>query len=110
MEANQTKKNMGEILSLLRNALHISKYASMRERFANELQWKEEGPVLRKQAYAAWILAKEAIGSQRLELELFLTANKENLSEEDVNNFIAALKVIDKELETAFEQQILEEE
>lgn len=108
--AEQIKTDMNNILTLLRNALHIGKYAEMRSRYASTDQWKDEGPHLRKQAYIAWLLAKQAIGDQRPELEQYLRTNKDSLPQGDVDNFIAAIQVIDKELETVFEQDVLKEE
>lgn len=110
MKANNTQTEFKDVIALLRNALSIGKYIEMRSRFASEHQWADEGPRLKKQAYAAWYIAKITIGEQRDDLEAYLKTNKDQFSEEDVQNFIAAIRVIDKEIEDSFEAEILKED
>lgn len=110
MKVNNTNSEFKDVIALLRNALSIGKYIDMRSRFASEHQWADEGPHLKKQAYAAWYLAKITIGENRDALEAYLKDNKEQFGEEDVQNFIAAIRVIDKEIEDSFEQEILKED
>jgi hypothetical protein len=95
------------VFDLLRNALSISKYASFRQRFASIEQWHEEGPTLHAQAYICWLNAKSYIGEDRAEFERYIESIDSDLCQDDIDNFKAALKVIDKELEKEFEQQIL---
>lgn len=110
MKENNVEQELNDIVSLLRNALSISNYITFRYRFASEHQWAEEGPHLKKQAYAAWHIAKISIGQRRDDLEQYIKSNKDKFSEDDVHNFIAAIKVIDKEIEESFEQEILKED
>lgn len=109
-ESNTVQSEFADIIGLLRNALHIGKYMDMRSRFANEYQWKDEEPRLKEQAYAAWMLAKMSIGDRRDELESYLRENRDKYGEDDVNNFIAAIQVIDKEVQDSFEREILKED
>lgn len=110
MKESSVQTDFGDVIGLLRNALHIGKYMEMRSRFASEQQWKEEKDHLEKQAYAAWMLAKITIGDRRDELEAYLRENRDSFGEDDVNNFIAAIQVIDKEVQESFEREILKED
>jgi hypothetical protein len=69
---------------------------------------RKEGPQYKRQAYSAWLLAKDIIGENREEFDSCIKANKETLEQTDaLETMQAALKVIDKEVETEFEKQFL---
>ena len=106
----QTKDNFEQILKLLSEAAQVEFYADMRRRFASDEQWKVEGPHIRKEAAIKWFTAKHMIGDDREALGKYLTHNKDKFSESQLNTYNAALKVIDKEIETQFEEQFLKEE
>lgn len=101
-------KKFDEAISHLNNAISISTYSNFRRRYASKEQWEVEGPDLKMKAYAAWLLAKELIGNNRDEFEKYLELNKEELTLTKVyETMSAAIKVLDKEVETEFEKQIL---
>ena len=101
---------LAHILKLLREAAQVEFYADLRRRFASDEQWKHEGPEIRRHATVCWFAAKQAIGEDREALDKHLKENKLKFSESDFNTYMAALQVIDKEVETQFEQQFLKEE
>jgi hypothetical protein len=110
MKANNTQDKFAHILKLLREAAHVEFYADMRRRFASNEQWKVEGPEIQRHAAICWFAAKRSIGEDREALNKYIKDNKDKFGESDFNTFQAALKVIDKEVETQFEQQFLKED
>ncbi len=104
MKANETKKDLNEIADLLRNALSIGKFMDMRERFASPEQWRYEGPRLKKQAFMSWHIAKLSIAERKEEFENYILGNKDQFSIGDVENFQAAIRVMEKEMEEQMEK------
>lgn len=105
-----TEESFAHILKLLREAAQTEFYRDMRRRFASAEQWKHEEPNMLRAAAICWFAAKQAIGNDREALDKHLRANKDKFSKNDYLTFEAALKVIDKEVETQFEQQFLKED
>lgn len=108
--ANQIEERLSHILKLLAEATQVEFYRDMRRRFASDEQWKREGPEMERHAAVCWFAAKHAIGEDREALDKHLRENKDKMSQTQVNTYLAALQVIDKEIETQFEQQFLKEE
>ena len=109
MKQNLVEQELIQILALLANALHAAKYAFMRERFASDSHWKLEGPDIKRQAYAAWHLAKQSISERKQELQAYLISNKDRFSDGDFNNFVAAIKVMEKEMEDHMERVLIDD-
>ena len=96
------------IYKLLSDAASASFYMDMRSRFASAEQWKVEGPIAKKHTYLQWYTAKLMIGDKRPELETYIRTNKETLNPKQIETFMAAIQVIDKEIERLFETEVLE--
>ena len=108
--ANRIEERLAHILKLLVEASQSEFYADMRRRYASTEQWKVEGPNIKRHAAVCWFAAKQAIGEDREELNKHLRENKDKMSPQQLTTYLAALQVIDKEVETQFEQQFLEED
>lgn len=110
MKASDTQDKFAHIIKLLREAAHVEFYADMRRRFASSEQWKVEGPEIQRPAASCWFAAKRCIGEDREALNKYIKENRDKFGESNFNTLKAALQVIDKEVETQFEQQFLKED
>lgn len=101
------KAKLDKIFEHLNIALSAAKYASWRHRFASTEQWKEEGPHLNNVAYSNWFIAKQAIMENKEDLDKYIDSNLDSIKQLDLENYNAAIKVTEKEMEAELENLIL---
>lgn len=101
------ESEIDHIIKLLMTAHQAAFYADLRRRYASTEQWQVEGPKIEHSAAANWQVAKILISKNRNLVDKYIKSNKDT---ERAKVLAAATQVIDKEVETQFEKQFLQED